>query len=45
LAGKIANPYQLQPVLARELEETVTKYCPTIEERGRRRQDRQRHGA
>jgi len=26
LAGKIANPYQLQPVLARELEETVTKY-------------------
>ena len=26
LAGKIANPYQLQPVLARDLEETVTKY-------------------
>jgi hypothetical protein len=26
LAGKIVNPYQLQPVPARELEETVTRY-------------------
>jgi hypothetical protein len=26
LAGKIANPYQLEPVPARELEDTVTKY-------------------
>jgi len=31
LAGKIANPYQLQPVLARELEETVTKYNSWVE--------------
>src|ERR1700722_2572861 len=31
LAGKIANPYQLQPVDARALEETVTKYNSCVD--------------
>jgi urocanate reductase len=31
LAGKIANPYQLQPVPARALEETVAKYNSYVE--------------